>query len=103
MKEYYLDFKNQKRRLKFYHGDMIICSPIDERGLHIVYRVVKHTGCSDKWSLYCESCCRIVGTMNTKEDMKNVLLKHMNVRKVIKKHDVVRMLEKETGIKMIKD
>lgn len=100
MKEYYLDFRSQKRRLRFYHGDAIICFN-EEIDAHNVYRVVHEP--NHTYSLYCFSCHRLVCSGYSKEQLKAMLLEHFNVKRVIAKHELVSQLEQHLAVKLLRD
>jgi hypothetical protein len=104
MKEYYLDFKGNKRRLRIYHGDIVIVERLDEgyEGQCNLYKVIHET--NDDWSLYCFVCGRPFFTgFEDKEDLKKTLLDAFDVRKVIAKHEIVDLLQQHVDLKIIKD
>jgi len=106
MKEYFINKNNKKRRLKIYNGDVIIYYNEEFRS-HNSYRIVHEHGFSeygDSWSLYCLSCCRLIFSgCKSKDELKSHLLKFYNVKKVIGKHELIKIIENNIGLKLIKD
>ena len=106
MKEYYTNFKGQKRRLKIYHGDIVICERQDKNQEANAYKVIhEHSGSEypDKWSLYYLSCGRMVTSGWDKEELKQHLLGHFQVRQVIAKHELIDIVQEHVPMKLIKD
>lgn len=105
MKEYYLDFKGNKRRLKFYHGDVIVSQAFPDEDKCNLYKVIHETHKGNYgWSLQCLVCGRpVLHGGEDKDEFKKLLLNCYDVRKVIAKHELVDLLQPHVGLKIIKD